>query len=376
MFLLLVTVSSIVIIAIAVWSVIRYYPPLGGSGRARVSQESRLRIQQSINYVDGKFVNQTPTSMSMDMKTTFGLLAEFIKGIPNGKPRRSVPVERMDTLHIQDNEHKLTKVTWLGHSAIFMQVNGLNIMLDPMLGNAPSPFPAIGGKRYSQQQPVTIDQLPLLDAVILSHDHYDHLDYGSIQQLKDKVSMFFVPLGVGAHLVRWGVAQEKIKEHDWWEQTDFGGLTLTATPARHFSGRSVQDRFATLWCSWVIDAKHTKIFFSGDSGYGAHFAEIGEKYGPFDLTLMECGQYDERWQPVHMMPEETVKAQQDVGGKLMIPIHWGAFTLAMHSWTDPIERVVRAAKQYQVALTTPRIGETVIVGGADYPTSSWWREHE
>lgn len=373
MFLLFISILIIVLAAIAAYLVVRYYPPLGGSGRAL--KEYRNRIQQSVNFVNGKFVNQAPTSMSMDVKTTLGVLAEFIKGKPNGKPRKSVPVKLMDTLLMQDIEDKLTRVTWLGHSAIFIQMNGLNIMLDPMLGNVPSPFPVLGGKRYSQQLPITIDQLPLIDAVILSHDHYDHLDYGSIQQLKDKVKMFFVPLGLGAHLIRWGVSQEKIKEHDWWEQTEYGGLTLTATPARHFSGRSVQDRFATLWCSWVIDAKHTRIFFSGDSGYGAHFAEIGEKYGPFDLTFMECGQYDERWLPVHMMPEQTVQAQLDVKGKLMIPIHWGAFTLALHSWTDPIERIYRAAGNQHVAIATPRIGEMVTVGEAGFPTNTWWRDH-
>jgi L-ascorbate metabolism protein UlaG (beta-lactamase superfamily) len=372
MIVLFVSLIVVVSVIIAAYLVIRYYLPLGGSGRT--SQEYRSRFRQSVNFIDGKFVNQIPTPMNMDAKTTFGLLAEFMKGRPNGKPKGRVAVKLFDPLNMQDN--KLTQVTWLGHSAVLLQVNGLRLLLDPMFGEAPSPFPALGGKRYSKQLPVTIDQLPHIDAVLLSHDHYDHLDYGSIQQLKDKVTKFFVPLGVGAHLERWGVSREKINEHDWWDQTEFAGLTLTAAPARHFSGRSVRDRFATLWCSWIIDAHHTRIFFSGDSGYAAHFAEIGEKYGPFDLTFMECGQYDERWLPVHMMPEETVQAQLDVRGKLMIPIHWGAFTLALHSWTDPIERVIQAAAQHHVAVATPRIGETVTVGTSEYPASAWWREHE
>lgn len=159
-----------------------------------------------------------------------------------------------------------------------------------MLGRAPSPFPFIGGSRYSKQLPLEVSALPRIDAVVLSHDHYDHLDYGTIKQLKDKVGLFIVPLGVGAHLRRWGVSGEKISEQDWGGQIRYAGLTFTSAPARHFSGRSLLDRNSTLWCSWVIEGADTKLFFSGDSGYGPHFAEIGRKYGPFDLTLMECGQ--------------------------------------------------------------------------------------
>ncbi|MNC27019.1 Beta-lactamase superfamily domain protein [compost metagenome] len=185
--------------------------------------------------------------------------------------------------------------------------------------------------------------------------------------------MFIVPLGVGAHLKRWGISGERIREFDWWDEISFAGLTLTSAPARHFSGRSLLDRNTTLWCSWIIQGGHAKIFFSGDSGYGPHFAAIGQKYGPFDLTLMECGQYDPRWADIHMMPEQTVQAQIDLQGKLMIPIHWGAFTLAMHDWTDPVERVLRAAKQHGLRLATPRIGEPVHVGAKTYPSSPWWR---
>ena len=371
MIILLIVAIILTFMTVGAYLVIRYYPPLGG--RARVSPEYQLRIRESSNYVDGKFVNQIPTPMDMNFKTTLVLLAEIIKGRPDSKPKGSLAVKLMDPL--STNSGNLTEITWLGHSAVWLQINGLHLLIDPMFGKTPSPFPAIGGKRYSRQLPVTIDQLPQMDAVLFSHDHYDHLDYGSIQQLKDKVKMFFVPLGVGAHLERWGVASEKIKEHDWWEQTSYAGLTFTAAPARHFSGRSLRDRFATLWCSWIIDAQHTKLFFSGDSGYGKHFTEIGERYGPFDLTFMECGQYDDRWLPIHMMPEETVQAQLDVRGKLMVPIHWGAFTLAVHSWTDPIERLVQAAIQHNIALATPRIGETFTTPSAIFPSSAWWREH-
>ncbi len=166
----------------------------------------------------------------------------------------------------------------------------------------------------------------------------------------------------------------KITEHDWWDEFEFEGLTLASAPARHFSGRSVGDRDTTLWCSWVIVGEQARIFFSGDSGYIPHFKEIGNKYGPFDLTLMECGQYDERWSGIHMMPEETVQAHLDVRGNVMIPIHWGAFTLALHDWTDPVERAARAARERNATLVTPRIGEVVRIGATELPSAAWWEQ--
>ncbi|MBD2843865.1 MBL fold metallo-hydrolase [Paenibacillus sp. IB182496] len=268
------------------------------------------------------------------------------------------------------------RVTWFGHSALLVELDGKTLLLDPMLGRAPSPVPWVGGRRYSAGLPAEPEQLPPIDAVILSHDHYDHLDYGTIRKLRHKVKHYYVPLGVGAHLRRWGVAEARITELDWWQEADADGLRLACTPAQHFSGRSLTDRGRTLWCSWVIAGAEQRLFFSGDSGYGAHFREIGERYGPFDLTMMECGQYDPRWADIHMLPEQTVQAQLDVRGKAMIPVHWGAFTLALHSWTDPVERVLRAAAEHELAVATPRIGETVEAGAEAYPMTPWWIEAE
>ncbi len=337
----------------------------------RASQDKIQQFNESANFINGKFVNQERTTMDAGLRTSLSIARDFIKPNPNRKPAAPLPVQR---LAISGEKHDGgTKVTWFGHSAFLIEIDGKRLLLDPMFGTAPSPFPAFGGKRYSEKLPFEVEDLPFIDAVLFSHDHYDHLDYGTIKKLRDKTGRFFVPLGVGSHLERWGVAPSNIEEHNWWDEMEFQGLSLACTPSRHFSGRSLTDRNATLWCSWVITGQEEKIFFSGDSGYGPHFKEIGEKYGPFDLALMECGQYDERWAALHMMPEETVQAHIDVKGKLMIPIHWGAFTLSVHDWTDPVERAQKAAKERGILICTPKIGETVHVSSEEYPTVPWWK---
>jgi len=183
-----------------------------------------------------------------------------------------------------------------------------------------------------------------------------------------------VPLGLGAHLERWGVDTSAITELDWWEAASLDNLDLVCTPSRHFSGRGLGDRFATLWGSWVIMSDKEKLFFSGDTGYGPHFAEIGKRYGPFTLSLMECGQYDKRWADIHMMPEQTVQAAQDLKSKRFMPIHWGAFALAFHDWTDSVERAIRAAKAANVPVITPRIGQVIRPSGSTAATTSWWKK--
>jgi L-ascorbate metabolism protein UlaG (beta-lactamase superfamily) len=353
-------------IVVLVYLVLTFHPALGG----KKSPESQRRINASPNFSSGKFLNQVPASMNMNFKDSFTDIIQMIKGSPLAKPKGGITADRLDPKFVQEN--LADQVTWFGHSALLLKMNGLTLLLDPMFGKSPSPFPLFGPKRYSTKLPIEIEELPAIDAVIISHDHYDHLDYGSILKLKGKVKQFIVPLGVAGHLERWGVNPAIIEEHDWWEEFTWRGLTLASAPARHFSGRGPGGRNTTLWCSWVIISGKTRIFYSGDSGYGPHFKEIGSKYGPFDLTLMECGQYHEHWADIHMMPEETLQAHFDVQGKLMIPIHWGAFTLALHSWTDPVERAVKAAKLLGAAVATPRIGETVYIGADAYPSTKWW----
>lgn len=364
---MLILLAVIIIILVIALLVLLYYPPLG----SLPTKKRKQQLARSDHYDKGKFVNLIPTKMDFSLGQTLKMLVQFIRGNKESKPSKPFLTERLSEDYLKSE--KQPKLTWFGHSAALLQLDGQTLLLDPMFGTAPSPFPQIGGKRFSKVLPFEIEQLPSIDAVLISHDHYDHLDYGSILKLNKKVKRFIVPLGVAPHLIRWGIEEDRIEEHDWWDEFQYGGLNLACTPARHFSGRGLTDRDATLWCSWVIQGSHTKVFFSGDSGYGPHFEEIGNKYGPFDLTLMECGQYDERWSVIHMMPEETVQAHLDVKGKVMIPIHWGAFALALHSWIDPIERVLKAAEQHQAVLATPKIGETVFIDGTVYPSSRWWR---
>jgi L-ascorbate metabolism protein UlaG (beta-lactamase superfamily) len=362
----MIIVVILAILIICTWLVLTLYPPFG----ARASKEKIHTFQKSNNYVKRKFVYFIPTEMETSVMGMISILVDFIKGNPKGKPKESIPMVALNLPLVRDQK---PKITWFGHSAFLLEMDDKTILLDPMFGRAPTPFPFFGLKRYGKELPFKIEDLPQIDAVFLSHDHYDHLDYGTIKQIKNKVKQFIVPLGVGSHLERWGVDYGKIIELDWWNEIEWKGLKLACTPARHFSGRSLMDRDSTLWCSWVIESVDTKIYFSGDSGYGPHFKEIGEKYGPFDLTLLECGQYDKRWAAIHMLPEETVQANIDLNGKVMIPIHWGAFTLALHDWTDPIERVTKAAKKQNISISTPKIGQTVHISTENYPDSEWWK---
>ncbi|MFD2613387.1 MBL fold metallo-hydrolase [Paenibacillus gansuensis] len=344
-----------------------YYPPFGG----RSSAGQKKRYRQSAQFQGKQFRNASPSvPFQANWGNTKSLLRDYMKGNPNVKPAVPLPVRRLDP----DVWRKhASSITWFGHSALLLRVEGVTLLVDPMFGPAASPFAWIGSKRYSKELPAEVEELPQVDAVLFTHDHYDHLDYSTVRKLKDRVGRFIVPLGVAAHLERWGVRPELITEHDWWEELEFQGLRLVCTPARHFSGRGLFDRGRSLWCSWVIQGSAVKLFCSGDSGYGSHFAEIGRKYGPFDAAMMECGQYDPRWADIHMLPEETVRAHREVQGGILVPIHWGAFTLALHDWVDPAERVTKAAGEAGVPAATPEIGETIPVGTGVYPATAWWR---
>ncbi|WP_395403689.1 MBL fold metallo-hydrolase [Pseudoduganella sp. UC29_106] len=262
----------------------------------------------------------------------------------------------------------------LGHSTVLLKLNNQFWLTDPVFSERASPVQWAGPSRF-HQPPIGIEELPPIKGVILSHNHYDHLDQAAVLKLAAKTEHFIAPLGVGDTLVKWGVPAEKVRQLDWWQSTVVGGLALTATPAQHFSGRTPFDGNETLWSSWVIDTGSYRIFFSGDSGYFKGFKEIGDQFGPFDLTLMETGAYDPMWPDVHMQPEETMLAHLDLRGKVLMPIHNGTFDLAMHSWHDPFERITALAAEHEQVLATPAIGEPLSVA-APAAAQPWWRDHE
>ena len=344
-------------------------PQFGGVA----SKQQQELFSKSKHYKDGKFLNNGGVKMEMSFKDSFKAMWILFKSNSNAKPNKNIVVQKIDSITIANYNSK-TRFIWFGHSTFLLQIKGKNLLIDPMFGDVPAPNPLLGNKRFSNKLPIEIEKLPSIDAVLITHDHYDHLDYESIQKLKSKVNMFYTPLGIGIHLLKWGVEKERIIELDWWQEIKFDELTIRCTPAQHFSGRGISDREKTLWCSWIIQSDDENLFFSGDSGYASHFKEIGEQYGPFDFAFMECGQYNNLWPLVHMLPEETAQAGLDIKAKKMMPIHWGAFKLASHSWTDPVERISKKAKELNVDLVIPKIGEIVEIGLNNseeiYP---WWR---
>ncbi|AOI67839.1 hydrolase [Burkholderia territorii] len=259
----------------------------------------------------------------------------------------------------------------LGHSTLLLKLRGEFWLTDPVFAERASPFRRVGPKRF-HAPPITLEDLPPLRGVILSHDHYDHLDRDTVLTLAATTSVFVTTLGVGDRLIEWGIDAKKVRQLDWWQSVDVDGLTLTATPAQHFSGRSLFDGNSTLWASWVIADDDLRVFFSGDTGYFDGFRAIGERLGPFDVTLIETGAYDPQWPYVHMQPEETVQAHIDLRGRTLVPIHNGTFDLAMHRWQEPFERVTALAMVRGVELSTPRMGERLDLD-VPHRGEPWWR---
>ena len=366
---LLVLISLILVLIISglIWH--ETSPQFGGE----ISELKNIKYKKTGHYKDGIFINKTTVNMDMPALKMVSIMIDFIKGNPNGQPNQNIDVLKIDSTTIAKNK-LINQITWFGHSAILLELDKNKILIDPMLSNVPSPLPILGPERYSKELPITIDKLPFIDAVIISHDHYDHLDYESIQKLKKKVNHFYVPLGVDAHLIEWGIDTSKITALDWWETAKVNEVDLVFTPSRHFSGRGLGDRFSTLWGSWVLKGKKDNIFFSGDGGYGPHFKEIGDKHGPFDFSMIECGQYNKNWADIHMMPEESVQAAKDLKSSIMMPIHWGAFTLSLHDWTDPIERVIKAANDLEIPISTPMIGQP-FNWKTEVIISTWWTKY-
>lgn len=341
---------------------------------ARSTGEHMDKIIHSPNYREGKFQNLIPTPMSGENSPMWKNALKFMRSGGEREPKMPLQTVTFDKEHFLKSDSGIT-YSWFGHSTVLLNINGKIILTDPVFSERASPV-WFGAKRFNYLNQFEAEQMPELDVILISHDHYDHLDYQSILKLKDKTKMFYVPLGVAAHLLKWGVEESKIVEMDWWQENQVDdNLLFACTPSRHFSGRAGVDKDYTLWCSWVIKSDTLSVYYSGDSGYENHFKQIGKKYGPFDFAMIECGQYNEGWPYIHMMPEQSVQASVDLNSKVMMPIHWGKFSLSLHKWTEPIERAAAKAKELSVNLITNLPGEIVSVK-TEAMQENWWRKQE
>ncbi|QAU24524.1 hydrolase [Dyella sp. M7H15-1] len=330
------------------------------------------KYQRSPQRRDGHFQNPAPRpaqSLGKNLRIIWNAFFNKPAGtVPNGL----VPVQAVSRVQLDAAPNR--SLFRLGHSTMLIKLRGSWWLTDPVFAERASPFQWMGPKRF-HQPPIALRDLPPIRGVILSHDHYDHLDRQAIQYLASTTELFLTPLGVGDRLIEWGVPAAKVQQFDWWQSVEIDGLHLTATPAQHFSGRTLFDHNLTLWASWVIVDDDLRLFFSGDTGYFDGFKTIGERLGPFDVTLMETGAYDAQWPYVHMQPEQTVQAHLDLRGRWLMPVHNGTFDLAMHPWQEPFERVLALAAECDIPLATPRMGECLDLA-SPHTGERWWRKAE
>ncbi len=325
------------------------------------------KIQQSPNYRNGKFQNAVPTEMFAEGASMIKTLWRFVNKPKTSRPPKPLPSVKTDLKNIASAK---PLIVWFGHSSYFIRINGINILIDPVFSGYAAPFSFLN-KSFAATHVYTVDDMPVIDVLLITHDHYDHLDYETVTKLRSKVKRVYTSLGVGSHLASWGYDKNIITELDWWQSADIANdLQLTAAPARHFSGRGFK-RFTTLWSSFILQTNTYKMYIGGDSGYSASFKEIGDRFGPFDIAILENGQYNIAWRQIHTLPEETVQACIDLRAKVLLPVHWAKFDIALHPWDEPIKRLTAKAKELNVPVTTPQIGEPVLIGEA-YPASRWW----
>ncbi|MDR1811552.1 MAG: MBL fold metallo-hydrolase, partial [Candidatus Fibromonas sp.] len=328
-------------------------------------------------FKDGKYANRSPAKKV----NAWDAFRSRANNKAKTEPSKFLPADSIDFAKAFPENKDGLYITWLGHSSLMMQIDGVRVLIDPVFSNNISPVPLFGVRRFQKKPPLSaenMEDLPFIDAVFISHDHYDHLDRQAIAMLEPNVGFFLAPLGVGSILRDWGIDSAKVREYAWWQEGGVKGLSgqilnFACTPSHHFSGRSPFNRNGTLWASWVFRGAVHKVFYSGDTGYDLHFRQIGYHYGPFDLNIIENGQYSVHWPSSHLMPENGVKAHLELKGKYMMPVHWGTFNLSIHDWWEPVERVSKEASEKGVHLLTPRIGQTLSID-ENPATSPWWKE--
>ena len=359
-----------ILLALLIIAGVLYYFTVLQSAVGRLPTGERLkRVQASPNYHNGSFRNLSATP-ELTNNATYGSMLRDMLFNPNKRttPKNQLPALKTDLHNLPADEDVFI---WLGHASYFMRLDGASYLVDPVLSGRASPIPFTIGS-YTGTDPYTVADLPEIDYLLITHDHWDHIDYPVIAQLKGKVKRIITGLGTGEHFVAWGYPDNLITELDWYDEIELDtGVRLTATPARHFSGRGFS-RNQSLWLSFVLITPNRKLFLGGDSGYDNHFAQIGQKYGPFDLAILENGQYNKSWANIHSLPHETAQAARELNTRAMVAVHWGKFTLALHNWDEPIEQLIQARRDGDPELLTPMIGEPVFLG-QNQEFSQWWR---
>lgn len=340
----------------------------------KLTKTLKQSLEQSPNWKGKSFENLVETKMDIKLKDFPGMLYQNFFKTKGRTPKEPIPILPFDKARFLAPSNSV-KYIWFGHSVVLLNVEGKIILIDPMLGPDASPIAPFKTKRFSNGTLDLIDEFPEIDLMLLTHDHYDHLDLASIKRLKSKVKKYWVALGTKRHFKEWGIEPEKVKEFDWWDKSELAGIEITFTPTRHFAGRGLSDRNKSLWGGWAIKTSSENIYFSGDGGYGDHFKDVGEKLGPFDFGFMECGQYNELWRQIHMFPDESVQAAIDAGVKRITLVHWGGFSLALHHWKTPVNAFVQFANEKNIDWVCPRIGQQIELNES-IDTDNWWESME
>lgn len=332
--------------------------------------ERLARVQLSPNFADGEFHYPIATPILADGISMFSILSGNLIGkVDNLRPAQPVPAVKTDLRALDPAQDT---VVWLGHSSFFMLFSGKRILIDPVFSPYASPV-SFSTQAFDGTNLYTVDDMPAIDVLLITHDHWDHLDHATVTALAGKVRQVLVPLGVGAHFEHWGYARDSVREADWYDRMDVdSALTIHLIPARHYSGRWLT-RNKTLWAGFVLGSPTRRILFSGDTGYGPHFKELAQRFGGFDLAALDMGQYDPRWPYIHMTPEEAAQAAVDLEAKVLLPAHVGRFNIARHAWTEPFERVDAASEGKRYRLATPTIGEPLKVGDNAQHFARWWQ---
>lgn len=358
--------AGVLVLVLAGWAVLQqpqFGAPMAGARLARAMANPQFR--------EGRFVNlepETPTSAA----ALFDYLVRQFSGDEVREPPAPLPVRAVDKEALDAPlPPGGLRAFWIGHASTYVELDGLRLLLDPVFADLVSPLP-IGPRRF-HAPPIALADLPPIDAVLISHDHYDYLDMKAVRRLARRGSRFFVPLGIGAHLERWGVPLAQIEEMEWWQERTLAGVRIVCTPTRHYSGRGPRNRSTTLWSSWSVIGPQHRFFYSGDTGYSKHFRDIGERLGPFDMAFIKIGAYGPgaAWVDIHMPPEQAVQVHRDVRARRMFPVHWSTFNLAYHDWDEPIRRTLAEAARTGVEVVTPRVGEWVDAD-REFQSSRWW----